>query len=126
LLREIRGGAPLSSSYLSLESAIAASSTAPRTFLIGGAQLYSLALTSRPTLVDRVLLTRIISDLSCDTFLTDFTTHREEGKAVWRLASHEELEKWVGFEVPKGEVEEQGVRYHFEMWELAGKAPDSA
>ena len=82
-----------------------------RVFLIGGAQLYELALTSSPSIVDRVLLTRILTDFECDTFLTDFTRDK-----AWSLASHDELREWVGWEVPEGELEEKGVKYRYEMW----------
>ncbi|KAK4686853.1 dihydrofolate reductase, partial [Tremellales sp. Uapishka_1] len=83
-----------------------------RIFLIGGSQLYSLALTP-PSLVDRVLLTRIIDEFSCDTFLDDFTSRKE-----WHRSTHAELCEWVGWAVPEGEVEEKGVRYRYEMWVL--------
>lgn len=68
--------------------------------------------------MNRVLLTRINSDIECDTFLNDFAAQEIGGRRVWRLASHPELEEWVGFEVPKGEVEEKGIKYRFEMWVL--------
>ena len=82
------------------------------TFLIGGAQLYTLAL--EQNLVDRVLLTRIVSPSfdECDVSLVDFTQDR-----VWVRRPHAELQTFVGFEVQEGEVEEKGVRYRFEMWE---------
>ena len=83
-----------------------------RAFLIGGAQLYNLALQAKPPLVDRVLLTRVLSEFECDTFLHDFSAQTE----VWRLASHGELCEWVGWDVPEGEVEEKGVKYRYEMW----------
>jgi dihydrofolate reductase len=77
-------------------------------------------------MVDRVLLTRITNDVECDTFLDDFTNRTtgpgeggKEGKKVWRIASHKELEEYVGFEVKEGEVEEKGFKYRFEMWVLA-------
>jgi len=84
----------------------------PTTFLIGGAQLYTLAL--EQNLVDRVLLTRIVSPSfdECDVSLVDFTRDR-----VWVRRPHAELQTFVGFEVQEGEVEEKGVRYRFEMWE---------
>lgn len=91
--------------------------TIERIFLIGGAQLYNLALDSSTSkldsgLVDRVLLTRVVSpEYECDTFLDDFTN-----RPGWKLSSHNELCEWVGWEVPEGEVEEKGVRYRFEMW----------
>jgi dihydrofolate reductase len=80
--------------------------------LIGGSQLYSSALKSSPPLVDRVLLTRILSDFECDTYLEDFAAIDPK----WALASHAELCQWVGFEVPEGEIGEKGTNYRFEMW----------
>ncbi|BEJ14690.1 hypothetical protein CspHIS471_0404570 [Cutaneotrichosporon sp. HIS471] len=79
-----------------------------RVFLIGGATLYNAAL---PSHVDRVLLTRVLERLPCDVFLSDFTS-----LPGWRLTSHDELRKWVGWEVPEGEIEEKGIRYRYEMW----------
>lgn len=89
-------------------------------FLIGGAQLYSEALTATPPLVDRVLLTRLTNEVECDTFLDDFTSRSTDGgNKVWRKASHLELEEYVGFEVKEGDVEEKGFQYRFEMWVIA-------
>jgi len=107
---------PNSSSYTSLSSAL--SSLPPNTsraFLIGGAQLYTLALTSSPPLVDRVLLTRILSEFECDTFLNDFASLKEDGRSIWEKRSHSELCDWIGFQVQE-ENEEKGVRYRYEMW----------
>lgn len=74
-------------------------------------------------MVDRVLLTRITNEVECDTFLDDFTSRTTikdgEETRMWRLASHKELEEYVGFEVKEGEVEEKGFKYRFEMWVLA-------
>ncbi|KAK8847543.1 hypothetical protein IAR55_005401 [Kwoniella newhampshirensis] len=122
-----RGGVDVSSSqntsaHTSLPSALGSlPPSTPRTFLIGGSQLYTTSLTSSPPLVNRVLLTRIISDQfndRCDAFLEDFTSHTSEGKKLWRKCSIEELREWVGWEVQE-ENEEKGVRYRFEMWVLA-------
>jgi dihydrofolate reductase len=115
------GDAKCSSTHTSLPSAISASASSSKTFLIGGAQLYNLSLTSSPPLINRMLLTRVESadgsDIACDTFLEDFTTHTDEyGKETWALASHKELEEYVGFEVQEGDIEEKGFRYRFEMW----------
>ena len=41
-------------------------------------------------------------------------TATEKGK--WKKTSHNELEEWIGFQVPKGMQEEKGVQYEFEMW----------
>jgi dihydrofolate reductase len=118
----------MTSSHTSLESALSSLPKGThRTFLIGGSQLYSLALdppspsssssiTPDPTsptqhLVDRILLTRVLTPFACDTFLTDFAA-----TGNWRQANHDELQEWVGGEVQPGEVEEKGVKYRFEMW----------
>ena len=88
-----------------------------RAFLIGGSQLYTQALTTSPTLVDRVLLTRIVQpDFDCDTHLTDFASQSDQQGKIWRPSSHAELCDWVGWQVPSGEIEEKGVRYKYEMW----------
>ncbi|KDQ63570.1 hypothetical protein JAAARDRAFT_120211 [Jaapia argillacea MUCL 33604] len=91
-------------------------------FIIGGASLYSDALalprppslTSTTPFVDRILLTRILSPSfeECDVFMPDF----ESRWPGWTRARHEDLETWVGFEVPKGVQEEKGVTYEFQMW----------
>ncbi|GAA5904424.1 dihydrofolate reductase [Sporobolomyces salmoneus] len=125
------GDSPLTELANSLESAISllrptsSSSSSRRTFLIGGAQLYNEALLSPSSSsysIDRVLLTRILTDYSdCDTFLHPFT--EDPG---WTKASHEELKKWAGWEVPEGTQREKDkaykgegekmVEYVFEMW----------
>jgi dihydrofolate reductase len=105
----------LTSSHTSLEdalSSVAADENVNRAFLMGGAQLYNLALQANPPLVDRVLLTRVLSEFECDVFLHDFSAQTE----AWKLASHVELCEWVGWEVPGGDVEEKGVKYRYEMW----------
>ncbi|KAF8905562.1 dihydrofolate reductase-like domain-containing protein [Gymnopilus junonius] len=91
-----------------------------RGFIIGGATLYteSLALPLPPTDpgVDRVLLTRILyPDFNeCDVFMPDFL--KEDTTTEWRRSNHAALQEWVGFEVPEGEQEENGVKYEFQMW----------
>ena len=111
---DLRNDSPLTSVHKSLEDAlISTKETKPnRIFLMGGAQLYNLALESSPPLVDRILLTRVSTDFDCDTFLFDFSSQKD----VWRLASHAELVEWVGWDVPQGEIEEKGTRYRYEMW----------
>lgn len=95
-----------------------------RGYIIGGASLYNetlgLSPTSSPAFVDRILLTRIISPSfdECDVFMPDFLGDQSEGKGKdeWTRAPHDTLEAWVGFEVPKGVQEENGVEYEFQMW----------
>ncbi|GAA5827463.1 hypothetical protein JCM10212_006129 [Sporobolomyces blumeae] len=105
-----------------------------RTFLIGGAQLYNLALAppppcpppSRPYIVERILLTRILTDYpDCDAFLHPFET---DPRSEWTRAPHDDLVEWAGWDVPKGVQREkdrlikggeQGdkvVEYEFQMW----------
>ncbi|WVW78280.1 hypothetical protein I302_100233 [Kwoniella bestiolae CBS 10118] len=114
--------APNTSSHPSIPSALSSLPTSPspsRTFLIGGSQLYTTCITSTPPMVDRILLTRILEPAyECDAFLEDFTSHTsQDGKEVWKKASHAELEGWLGFKVDE-ENEEKGTRYRFEMWVL--------
>ena len=92
-----------------------------RIFIIGGATLYKETLDlppSAPAFVDRVLLTRILSPSfdECDVHLPDFVAMEDGSAAKWSRSTHEELEEWVGFEVPRGVQEEKGVQYEFQMW----------
>jgi dihydrofolate reductase len=85
---------------------------------MGGAQIYSesfaLPLSATEPSIDRILLTRILSpDFDCSVFLDDF---QKDGKGEWKRAAHNALQEWVGFEVPEGEQEENGIRYEFQMW----------
>lgn len=105
---------PLTSTHSSLPSALSSIQAESRAFLIGGSQLYNLSLQSTPPLVNRVLLTRVLSDFECDTYLYDFSNDND---GQWLKASHEELCKWIGFEVQE-DNEEKGVRYRYEMWVL--------
>lgn len=106
----IRGrGTP---TFDSLPSALSSLQGPGRVFLIGGSQLYNLALQSSPPLVDRVLLTRVMEDFECDTFLYDFAADPK-----WTRSTHGELCSWIGFEVDE-ENEEKGTRYRYEMWTL--------
>lgn len=66
--------------------------------------------------MDRILLTRVLSpDFECDVFLDNFLREKKDG-GEWRRTSHDALKEWVGFEVPEGEQEENGVKYEFQMW----------
>ena len=96
-----------------------------RSFVIGGASLYSEVLALSPTpqdispVLDRVLLTRIISPAfeQCDVFMPDFLGNQsQDGGSAWLRASHAELQAWTEFEVPEGVQEENGVQYEFQMW----------
>lgn len=94
-----------------------------RGFIIGGATLYTEALTlpvsSTEPYVDRVLLTRILTPefAECDVFMPDFLAEqRADGERIWSRSTHRDLQEWVGFDVPEGELEEKGVKYEFQMW----------
>jgi len=134
----IPSGAPNPPIYLHLDlhSALARSEsdqTIHRSFVIGGAALYSevLALSSAshltpPALLDRILLTRIISPEfeECDAFMPDFLAEQtSKDRSGWLRASHAELQAWVEFEVPEGMQEENGVQYEFQMWVRQPRGP---
>lgn len=87
-----------------------------KVFVIGGAEIYKAAL--RMEECRRVLLTRIRTDFECDTF---FPVELDAGgKGGWVKRGKEELDEWVGEEVPRGVQVEGGVEYEFEMWEREG------
>lgn len=90
-----------------------------RTFIIGGASLYADTLafpSTGPAFVDRILLTRIYEpDFECDVFMPD-VVQTDAGQQDWHKATHEQLKSWVGFDVPEGFQEENGVKYEFQMW----------
>ena len=110
----------------SLETALEKAKDASRAFLIGGAQLYDLALApssstqpaeSSTPLADRILLTRILHpEFGCDTFLSDFAALSLDGKPIWTQCTHKDLCDWLGWTAPEGEIEEKGVKYRYEMW----------
>ncbi len=85
-----------------------------RAFVIGGAQVYKASLERKET--KRILLTRVLSEFECDTFFP--LQLDESGKSgCWERKSKEDLDRWVGEQVPEGVQEENGTRYVFEMWE---------
>jgi len=104
-----------------LESSVSAEQTkdCSKIFIIGGAQIYKLALEqekSEKAETTRILLTRILSDFECDTFFP--LELKEDGTAEgWERKSKQELDDWVGEKVPEGVQEENGTKYVFEMWE---------
>lgn len=85
-----------------------------RTFAIGGAQLYTLALKSpypppdplqweTNFLVNRILLTRILSpEFECDTFFPEFIDKSGGGRDAmgsrWEKASRDDLKQWTGLD----------------------------
>lgn len=95
-----------------LQSAVQAG-TVPelgRAYVIGGARVYEAAMELEQT--KAVLMTRVAREYECDTFFPDL-----EGSEVWRRKGKGELEGFVGEEVVEGGLEEEGVRYEFQLWE---------
>lgn len=94
--------------------------SAGRVFVIGGAEIYKAALEEKleSANVKRILLTRVLTEVECDTF---FPVRLEEDggseDGSWTKKSKEELDAWVGVPVPDGVQTEGGVEYIFEMWE---------
>lgn len=82
-----------------------------RIFVIGGASIYRTALELPQT--KRVLLTKIEKEFECDTF---FPINLDE-TTIWRNADRGEIQEFTGENVEEGGIEEQGVRFHFCMYE---------
>lgn len=82
-----------------------------RIFIIGGASIYRTALELPQT--KRVLLTKIEKEFVCDTF---FHVNLDEA-TIWRNANRGEIQEFTGENLEEGAIEEQGVRFHFCMYE---------
>jgi dihydrofolate reductase len=86
-----------------------------RGFIIGGASIINDTLnlvSASSSLVDRVLLTRILSPkFECDTFIPDFLASGQ-----WSRSSYADLKSWVGCDVPEGIQTENDIEYEFQMW----------
>ncbi|KAF5521534.1 Dihydrofolate reductase [Colletotrichum aenigma] len=106
----------------SLEQALAFVRSRPgeevssKVFVIGGAQIYGAALELPEA--KRVLLTRVLGDFGCDAFFP-LKLGGEDAAEGWKRREKRELNEWVGEEVEGGEIEENGTRYEFQMWEKA-------
>ncbi|KFY41150.1 hypothetical protein V494_03158 [Pseudogymnoascus sp. VKM F-4513 (FW-928)] len=99
----------------SLSDALAALETSNeigKVFVIGGAEVYSMAIQEKAT--RRILLTKILSDFDCDTFFP-ISLPGDDGQ--WTKQGKEELDAWVGEIVAPGEQEENGIKYVYEMYE---------
>lgn len=81
-----------------------------RAYVIGGARIYNAAMELEQT--KHVLLTRVAREYECDTFFPDL-----EGSEQWARKERKELEDFVGEEVVEGGLEEEGVKYEFQLWE---------
>ncbi|KAK0669622.1 putative dihydrofolate reductase [Cercophora samala] len=89
-----------------------------RVFVIGGAEIYKAALGLKEA--RRVLLTRVEREWECDVFFP--IKLEEDGEGGWKRVGQEQMDEWVGEEVPRGrQVEKEGTEeetgYEFEMWE---------
>ena len=82
--------------------------TTPRIFVIGGAQIYREAI--KHANCTSILLTRIRSKVDCDTFFPEIDD------SLFRLASHEELEKFVGEQIAEGTQTHKSLDYQFTMY----------
>ncbi|CAO1618212.1 unnamed protein product [Parajaminaea phylloscopi] len=125
-----------------------------RKFLIGGSQLYSQALAAtatssgKPSAVDQMLITRILSPgFDCDVFLPEFRTEEQiaaDASAAsaargsdspsprsgqqpletrrWVKQHPDELADFLGPDgVERGTVQEGDVSYEFQMWRLSAQ-----
>ncbi|KAG2226602.1 hypothetical protein INT45_005088 [Circinella minor] len=80
----------------------------PRVFVIGGAQVYKIAI--KHAKCTHIILTRVRSKVDCDTFFPEISDEE------FRLASHEELEAYVEQPVPKGIQTHKELQYEFTMY----------
>lgn len=85
-----------------------------RVFVIGGSSIYKAALELPQT--KSVLLTKMQNEYECDTFFPIDLEGEEGRRKGWRRRGKEELEGFVGENVP-GVVEEKGVKFEFCLFE---------
>ena len=89
-----------------------------KVFVIGGGQIYSAALALPKEISKRILLTRVMSpEFECDTFFDLQLKEDANEGAKWARKSKQELDEFVGEEVPEGVQVENGTEYEFQMWE---------
>lgn len=79
-----------------------------RTFVIGGAQMYKLAI--QHANCSHIVLTRVKSKIDCDTF---FPVIDEQH---YRLGSHQDLESYVQKDVPEGIQSHKDLEYEFTLY----------
>ncbi|KAI8081624.1 dihydrofolate reductase [Halteromyces radiatus] len=79
-----------------------------RVFVVGGAHMYQLAIKERHC--SHILLTRINSDIECDTFFPNID------EKDFRLANHQELEEYVEQVVPSGKQSHKDIDYEFLLY----------
>ncbi|CAO3606736.1 unnamed protein product [Mucor fragilis] len=94
----------------SLESAFKAVDPAKhaRVFVIGGAQMYNLAI--QHANCSHILLTRVKSKVDCDTYFPTIDDTK------FRLASHQELEDYVEQQVAQGVQKHKELEYEFTLY----------
>lgn len=79
-----------------------------RIFVVGGKEVYQEAMES----CQRILFTEVSGETETDVdFPVDFR------KGGWKRLSHEELEKFIGGDVQRGEIVDGNLKYEFQMWE---------
>ncbi|KAK1501281.1 dihydrofolate reductase [Colletotrichum tamarilloi] len=100
--------------FLRSDASGAAAGKLGKVFVIGGAQIYGAALEVPEA--KRVLLTRVMGEFECDAFFPLELGGEGEG-SEWAQVEKKGLDEWVGEEVEGGEIEENGTRYEFQMWE---------
>ena len=81
-----------------------------RAYVIGGAGIYDAAMQLEQT--KHVLLTRVAREYECDTFFPDL-----DGSERWAKKERKALEDFVGEDIVEGGLEEDGVKYEFQLWE---------
>lgn len=88
--------------------ALAADPKISRIYVMGGSYIYDIAMKS--ALCTYVLLTKIYKDFECDVFFPPVD------ETIYERVSHEELEKFVGEDLPEGVQVENGIPFEFMMY----------
>lgn len=86
-----------------------------RIFVIGGAQIYNLALAMN--CCERILWTRIEREWDCDVWFPKGVFEEQGKNNGWEKKGGRELDEWCGEKGVGESKEENGIGYTVELWE---------
>ncbi|CAG8456253.1 3982_t:CDS:2 [Paraglomus brasilianum] len=98
-------------SFTSLSESIRHLTSLPdifRIYIVGGSHIYREAIES-PNCT-HILLTRVYRQFECDTFFPEIDEN------IYEQAEHEDLVRFVGEDVPKGRLSENGLEFEFLLY----------
>ncbi|CAG8562799.1 13040_t:CDS:2 [Ambispora leptoticha] len=94
--------------FMTAIESLSANPQVSQIYVIGGSYVYAEAMAS--PLCTHILLTQIYKEFEADTFFPPID------ESVYQRATHEELVKFVGEDVPEGVQEENEIRFEFLMY----------